>query len=111
TGTSHGVKLTRPSHYVPGPDTVGNYLLASREDPSYENVAALGAEYIGWTLVANEQGGPEVSLYLGPDGTSREIAGNRNGDGAWEPDQLGAYFDPAALLPGGDPQVYEYEHG
>jgi hypothetical protein len=108
---SRGVKLTRPAHYVPGPDTVGNYLLASREDPSYENVAALGAEYIGWTLVANEQGGPEVSLYLGPDGTSREIAGNRNGDGAWEPDQLGAYFDPASLLPGGNPQIYEYKHG
>lgn len=111
TGTSRGVKLTRPSHYVPGPDTVGKYLLNSREDPSYENVAALGAEYIGWTLVANEQGGPEVSLYLGPDGTSREIAGKRNGDGSWEPDQLGAYFDPASLLPGGNPQVYEYKHG
>ncbi len=28
------------------------------EDPRYENVAALGPEYIGWTLVANEQSGP-----------------------------------------------------
>ncbi|HEU4983292.1 MAG TPA: hypothetical protein VFT88_11480, partial [Acidobacteriaceae bacterium] len=48
----HGVKLIRPAHYVPGPDTAGKYLLDSQEDPSYENVAALGAEYIGWTLVA-----------------------------------------------------------
>ena len=106
-----GVKLTRPVHYVPGPDTAGEHLLKSSEDPSYENVAALGAEYIGWTLVANEQGGPQVSLYLGPDGTSREIAGTRNGDGAWEPDQLGAYFEPTALLPGGNPQIYEYKNG
>ena len=107
----NGFQLTRPAHYVPGPDTVGEHLLKSPEDPCFENVAALGAEYIGWTLVANEQGGPQVSLYLGPDGTSREIAGKRNGDGSWEPDQLGAYFDPASLLPGGNPQIYEYKHG
>lgn len=105
------VKLTRSAHYVPGPDTSGEYLLKSSEDPCYENVAALGAEYIGWTLVANEQGGPEVCLYLEPDGTSREIAGKRNGNGAWEPDQLGAYFDPASLLPRGNPQIYEYRDG
>ncbi len=35
----------------------------SDEDPSYENVAALGLELIGWTLVANEEAGPEKSLW------------------------------------------------
>ena len=58
TNTPDGVRLERAAHYVPGPDTAGQYLLKSQEDPSYETVAALGAEYIGWTLVANEQGGP-----------------------------------------------------
>lgn len=108
---SGGVKLTRPAHYVPGPDVCGDYLLKSSEDPCYENVAALGAEYIGWALVANEQGGPEVCMYLDAAGTSREIAGLRKGNGSWEPDQLGAYFDPTALLPGGNPQIYEYQRG
>ena len=111
TNNEHGVKLERAAHYVPGPDVTGNYLLNSSEDPCYENVAALGAEYMGWTLVANEQGGPNVCLYLDADGTSREIAGKPDGAGTWEPDQVGAYFDPADLLPGEDPQLYEYVHG
>ena len=51
------VQLRRPARYVPGPDTPGEYILKSTDDPSYENVAALGPEYIGWTLVANEQSG------------------------------------------------------
>ncbi|MGH9586720.1 MAG: hypothetical protein ACRD3F_07180 [Acidobacteriaceae bacterium] len=106
-----GVKLTRSAHYVPGPDVAGNYLLNSSEDPRFENVAALGAEYIGWTLVANEQGGPEVSLYLEPDGKSRELGRGHGAAGIWEPDQVGAYFDPTSLLPGGNPQIYEYQHG
>lgn len=111
TNTPHGVKLERAAHYVPGPDVTGLYLLNSSEDPCYENVAALGPEYIGWTLVANEQGGPKVCVYLEPDATSREIAGKPDGDGVWEPDQLGAYFDPSSLLPGEDPQLYEYTPG
>ena len=111
TNTPHGVKLERASHYVPGPDVTGLYLLNSSEDPSYENVAALGAEYIGWTLVANEQGGPQASLYLEADGASREIADKPSGAGTWEQDQVGAYFDPASLLPGENPQIYEYTHG
>lgn len=111
TNTPHGVKLERASHYVPGPDVTGLYLLNSSEDPCYENVAALGAEYIGWTLVANEQGGPKVCVYLQADGTSREIAGKPGGEGTWEPDQVGAYFDPTELFPGDDPQNYEYTHG
>ncbi|QNI34709.1 hypothetical protein H7849_00715 [Alloacidobacterium dinghuense] len=111
TNTPHGVKLERAARYVPGPDVTGLYLLNSSEDPCYENVAALGAEYIGWTLVANEQGGPKVCLYLEPDGKSREIAGKPDGDGSWEQDQLGAYFDPAELLSDENPKVYEYTPG
>ena len=109
--TMHGVKLERAARYVPGPDVTGLYLLNSSEDPCYENVAALGAEYIGWTLVANEQGGPKACLYLEPDGKSREIAGKPDGDGVWEQDQLGAYFDPASLLSDDNPKMYEYMPG
>lgn len=111
TNTPHGVKLERAAQYVPGPDVTGEYLLRSSEDPSYENVAALGKEYIGWTLVANEQGGPATCLYLEAEGKSREIAGKPDGAGTWEPDQLGAFFDPAELLPDEDPQLYEYVPG
>jgi hypothetical protein len=111
TNTSQGVKLERAPHYVPGPDVTGEYLLNSSEDPSYENVAALGPEYIGWNLVANEQGGPSTCLYLEADGKSREIAGKPDGAGTWEPDQLGAFFDPAELLPDEDSQLYEYLPG
>jgi len=106
-----GVRLERAPHYIPGPDVTGDYLLNSSEDPSYENVAALGPEYIGWTLVANEQGGPATSLYLEANGKSREIGGKPDGAGTWEPDQLGAFFDPAELLPGENPQLYEYLPG
>lgn len=105
------IKLERAPRYVPGPDVTGEYLLNSSDDPCYENVAALGPEYIGWTLVANEQGGPMTSLYLEADGKSREIAGKPNGEGTWEPDQVGAYFDPANLLPGENPQIYGYKDG
>ena len=109
--TSDGVRFERAAHYTPGPDVAGTYVLGSAEDPCYENVAALGPEYIGWTLVANEQGGPKTSLYLEPDGKSREIGDKPDGDGSWEQDQLGAYFDPAALLLGENPQIYEYQAG
>jgi hypothetical protein len=111
TNTPQGVKLERADHYVPGPDVTGEYILKSSEDPCYENVAALGAEYIGWTLVANEQGGPATCLYLEADGTSREIAGKPDSAGTWEPDQLGAFFDPAELLPDENAQLYEYVPG
>ncbi|MGC2404015.1 MAG: hypothetical protein WA510_29745 [Acidobacteriaceae bacterium] len=109
--TSQGVRFQRNARYVPGPDIPGLYILNSSDDPRYENVAALGAEYIGWTLVANEQGGPKASLYLEPDGKSRQIAGKPDGDGSWEQDQLGAYFDPTSLLPGENPQIYAYSSG
>src|SRR5579859_7619116 len=48
--TPHGVRLERPARYIPGPDVCGDYIVNSDEDPCYENVAALGAELIGWTL-------------------------------------------------------------
>ena len=56
---SRGESLTSP-----GPTEPGNYILNSNEDPCYENVAALGAEYIGYTLAANEQAGALRSLFL-----------------------------------------------
>ncbi len=104
------VQLRRPARYVPGPDTAGDYILHASDDPSYETVAALGPEYIGWTLVANEQAGPEHSLFLEPDGTSREW----NSDppqAAWAPDELSAVFDPKELLPGDDVHLWRYEKG
>jgi hypothetical protein len=111
TSTPDGVKLERTAQYVPGPDVAGLYLLQSAEDPCYENVAALGAEYIGWTLVANEQGGPKTSLYLEPDGSSRRFAQTAAGDDVWAPDELGKYFDPAELLADDSPQITRYKSG
>jgi len=108
---SRRVKLERASHYVPGPDAVGNYILDSSEDPCYENVAALGEEYIGWSLVANEEAGPLKSLFLEPDGTSRQINRQPEGQGLWAPDVAGAVFDPGRLLPDDDPQIYQYVEG
>ena len=61
------VKLERGGRYKPGPDDAGNYILNSNEDPCYENVAALGNEYIGWSLVANEQAGPLKISVFQPD--------------------------------------------
>lgn len=108
---AHGIELKRPPHYVPGPDVTGEYILRSSEDPCYENIAALGPEYTGWTLVANEEGGPAASLYLDPAGKSREFAGKSAAAGTWEPDLLGALFNPADLLPDEDPQLFEYIPG
>lgn len=74
TDTPHGIRFVRATHFEPGtPDVPGLYILNSVEDPCYENVAALGPEYIGWTLVANEEVGPEGSLYLDASGKSRQI--------------------------------------
>ncbi len=111
TNVPDKVRLERAAHYVPGPDTTGLYVLNSADDPSYETVAALGAEYIGWTLVANEQGGPMASLYLDAAGTSREIGGKPNGEGTWQQDQTGPYFDPSSLFPWDTPQLYQYTPG
>ncbi len=94
---------------VPGPDVAGEYILRSTEDPCYENVAALGPEYIGWSLVANEEAGPLRSVYLGADGTSRQPVRNAQND--WAPDLEGALFDPQQFFPFDDPGAYRYEPG
>lgn len=104
------VQLRRPAKYIPGPDLPGEYVLNSTEDPCYENVAALGAEYIGWTLVANEQGGPQRSLFLEPDGTSREL-NNEPPQASWAPDELGPIFDPKGFFPNDNVHLWKYEKG
>ena len=107
TNSPHGVRLTR--HQVPGPDIAGEYILRSEEDPCYENVAALGPEYIGWTLVANEEAGPLRSIYLMADGTSRQPARNSQSD--WAPDLNGPLFDPEHYIPFANPGSYRYQNG
>ena len=87
-----GAKLVRAGHFVPGPDTTGDFILNSTDDPCYENVAALGEEYTGWTLVANEDGGPRRSLFLDEAGKSRQI--HRADDTAWAPDRGRSRFRP-----------------
>lgn len=111
TNAPETVKFVRQAPYVPGPDKLGNYILHSNEDPCYENVAALGAEYIGYSLVGNEQAGPLGSLFLEADGTSRQLNKGPAGESAWAPDLAGALFDPSRLTPGNDPSVYEYLPG
>lgn len=107
TDTPHGVKLERPARYVPGPDVCGEYILNSEEDPCYENVAALGAEFIGWTLVANGETGPGKSLWLEADGKSRELGTDTAS--LWAPDLTGRAFDPRSFLP--SEYLYEYVPG
>lgn len=102
-------RLQRVAHFVPGPDVTGEYILRSSEDPCYENVAALGPEYIGWTFAGNEEAGPLQSVFLQPDGRSREP--KKNDDAAWAPDMEGPLFDPTDLLPWGNPEIYEYQPG
>jgi hypothetical protein len=109
TDTPHGVKLERPLRMSPGPDVTGEYILKSSEDPCYENVAALGAEYIGWSLVANEEAGPLGSIYLEADGTSRQP--KKNPQAEWAPDLEGHLFDPTNYFPFAAPERYAYRHG
>jgi hypothetical protein len=103
------VRLERVPHYVPGPDVQGNYILHSSEDPCYENVASLGAEFIGWTLAGNQEAGPMKSVYLGADGLSRQL--NTSDEYLWDPDINGALFDPTDYLPGEGALVYDYLPG
>ncbi len=110
TNTPH-IRFTREVPYVPGPDRLAEYILDSNEDPCYENVAALGAEYIGYTLVANEQAGPLRSLFLEADGKSRELSSALGAEGLWAPDTARAAFDPAQFFPGEDASVFRYLHG
>jgi len=128
TNTPHGVTFHRASQFEPDtPDRLAQYILNSNEDPCYENVGALGPEYIGWTLVANEEAGPRASLYLDGSGTSRQIAElapvsdeltpmsaavHRSG-ALWAPDEAGPVFDPINMSSAGQyaPQIYEYLPG
>ncbi len=103
-------QLRRPRHYTPAPDLPGDYILNSSDDPCYENVAALGPEFIGWTLVANEAGGPQRSLFLEADGTSREL-NNDPPQASWAPDELSAVFDPKDLLPNDNVPLWSYQAG
>jgi hypothetical protein len=94
--TPDGVRFERATKT--GPDVLGEYILNSSEDPCYENVAALGQEYVGWTLVANEESAPQHSLYLEPSGRSRELSPALSPAGLWAPDGVGPIFDPANLI-------------
>lgn len=108
TNTPHGIKLERPERMEPGPDIPGEYILRSEEDPCYENIAALGAEYIGWSLVANEQAGPLHSVFLEANATSRQRKPNVETE--WVP-MGGALFDPEDFFPFRNPENYAYSHG
>ena len=104
-----GVALKRPLRITPGPDVTGDFLLRSNEDPCYENVAALGPEYVGWTLVSSEGAGPVRSVYLEADGTTREP--KHNTKEAWAPDMEGPVFNPGDYFPFAAPEQYEYKPG
>jgi len=103
-------RLKRGKGWTNGPDVAGDYILHAFGDPSWESVAALGEEFIGWNLVANEQAGPERSLFLQPDGTSREI-NNDPAQGSWAPDQLSPVIDPRDFFPSDNVHVWKYEDG
>jgi hypothetical protein len=105
--TPHGIRLSRAQ--VPGPDVAGDYILNSEEDPCYENVAAMGPEFTGWSLVANEESSPQYCVYLEPDGRSRQRVKTAQSD--WAPDLDGALFEPEHFLPFVDPGMYTYEPG
>ena len=109
TNASGGVKFDRPLRVQPGPDVPGEFLLRSDQDPCYENVAALGPEYIGWTLVSSDGAGPERSVYLQPDGASREPRPSTQV--GWAPDMEGALFDPSDYFPFAAPEQYAYQPG
>jgi hypothetical protein len=98
-------EFKRPPKYIPGPDVYGKYILESNEDPCYENVAALGPEFIGWTLVANGDTGPEGAMWLEPDGSSREFGADPQS--LWAPDMTGWLFEPPAFLD----YIYDYVQG
>lgn len=103
-------QLRREKSWKPRPDTPGEYILGAQGDPSWETVAALGPEFIGWTLVGNEQCGPEHSLFLEPDGTSREL--NRTPpQAAWAPDELSPVLDIRDYFPNDNVQVWRYREG
>ncbi len=100
-------QFERQASYPAQPDKPGDHVLGSDEDPCYENVAALGEELIGWTLVANEEAASERSLWLEADGTSRQFG--RDPQSLWAPDLTGRLFDPRRFLP--SEYLYDYVPG
>ena len=102
-------RLRRPEHMMPGPDKVGDTILRSDEDPCYENVAACGEEYIGWSLVSAEGAGPQRSVYLEADGKSREP--RINSQESFAPDLDGPLFNPEDFFPFSAPERYAYVPG
>ena len=100
-------RFRRPASFPNQPDAPGEFILGSDEDPCYENVAALGEEFVGWTLVANEETGPERSLWLEPDAASRQFGADPRS--LWAPDLTGRQFDPRRFLP--SEYLYEYVPG
>lgn len=62
---------------------------------------------IGWTLVANEESGPQKSLWLEADGKSRQLPADPQAQ--WAPDLTGRQFDPRRFLP--SEYLYEYVPG
>ncbi|MCL5671538.1 MAG: hypothetical protein M1423_09645, partial [Acidobacteria bacterium] len=65
-------------------------------------VMLFGPEFIGWTLVANGDTGPEGAMWLEPDGTSREFG--KDPQSLWAPDMTGRLFDPSESLS----YIYDY---
>lgn len=102
-----GIALDREGQFHVGPDRASQYVLGSSEDPCFENVAALGSEYIGWTFVGRDGGGPKASIYLDEAGNSRQ----RKDDPAWAPDRNGPLLDMADHLPFSFPEGYSYTPG
>lgn len=93
---SSKIKFERPGTIAMGPDTLGQYVLSSDQDPSFENLAGLGKEYTGWTLVSDDGVGALKSIWLEADGKSRQVSDDPQA--AWAPDTNGRLFEPARLL-------------
>ena len=94
--SSSRVKLERPAAITYGPDVAGQYVLNSSQDPSYEVLAGLGAEYTGWTLVSDDGVGVLKSIWLEEDGKSRQFSEDQQA--SWAPDTSGRLFEPFRFL-------------
>ena len=90
------VKFERPATITYGPDTLGQYILNSDQDPCFETLAGLGKEYTGWTLVSDDGVGALKSIWLEADGKSRQVS--EDPQASWAPDTNGRLFDPSRLL-------------
>jgi hypothetical protein len=94
--SSSKVKLERPAAITYGPDVCGQYVLNSSQDPCYETLAGLGAEYTGWTLVSDDGVGGLKSIWLEEDGKSRQMVDDPQA--YWAPDTNGRLFEPFRFL-------------